>query len=315
MYLRTLELKCVSQSPIPRLDMLVHDQYQLDMGESEVHDAFDTEIPLENNKENLSRQDDSVEAKEQEELELEIINGLPIILIQASRTTGESLAQKMNTDRERRQGRCPLTPEEVKLMLRALRYSSNVHIYVASGEVYGGEDTLSPLKALFPNIHSKDTIVTKEEMTPFQSCSAEMAALDFIVCDECDVFVINNNGNTAKMLAGRRKYFRHKPTIRTNANKLWRLFVDRNNITWEEFRTTTRGYQVGFMGQPNEVKPGIGEFHMNPVACICENSEAMSKSMIHSNHLFESDEANYITDEEHDSFDDEDIDNENRTRF
>ncbi|GJT18159.1 O-fucosyltransferase 6-like protein [Tanacetum coccineum] len=225
------------------------------------------------------------------------------------------LEKKRNPDRERRQGRCPLTPEEVGLMLRALRYSSDVHIYVALGEVYGGEDTLSPLKALFLNIHSKDTIATKEEMTPFLSWSARMAALDFIVCDESDVFVTNNNGNMAKMLAGRRKYFGHKPTIRPNDNKLWRLFVDRNNMTWEEFSTTTRGYQVGFMGQPNEVKPGTGEFHENPVACICENSDPMSESMIHSNHFFESDETNYVMDKEHVGFDDEDVDNENMTWF
>ncbi|PWA55570.1 hypothetical protein CTI12_AA400040 [Artemisia annua] len=221
---------------------------------------------------------------------------------------------KRNPDRERRQGRCPLTPEEVGLMLRALGYSSEVHIYVASGEVYGGEDTLAPLKALFPNIHSKDTLTTKDEMAPFLSYSARMAALDFIVCDESDVFVTNNNGNMAKMLAGRRRYFGHKPTIRPNAKKLWRLFVDRNNI-WEEFANTTRSYQVGFMGQPNEVKPGTGEFHENPVACICEKSEAMSKSMIQSNHFLESDETNYVTDEEHDGSDDEDVENENRTRI
>ncbi|PWA76606.1 hypothetical protein CTI12_AA234750 [Artemisia annua] len=222
---------------------------------------------------------------------------------------------KRNPDRERRQGRCPLTPEEVGLMLRALGYSSDVHIYVASGEVYGGEDTLAPLKALFPNIHSKDTLTTKDEMAPFLSYSARMAALDFIVCDESDVFVTNNNGNMAKMLAGRRRYFGHKPTIRPNAKKLWRLFVDRNNMTWEEFANTTRSYQVGFMGQPNEVKPGTGEFHENPVACICEKSEAMSKSMIQSNHFLESDETNYVTDEEHDGSDDEDVENENRTRI
>ncbi|GAB2289285.1 O-fucosyltransferase 16 [Dionaea muscipula] len=68
-----------------------------------------------------------------------------------------------NPDRARRQGRCPLTPEEVGLMLRALGYGSDVHIYVASGEVYGGEDTLAPLKALFPNFHSKDTIASKDD--------------------------------------------------------------------------------------------------------------------------------------------------------
>ncbi|GJU07566.1 manganese-transporting ATPase [Tanacetum coccineum] len=32
-----------------------------------------------------------------------------------------------------------------------------------SGEVYGRDETLSPLRALFPNIHSKDTIATKEK--------------------------------------------------------------------------------------------------------------------------------------------------------
>ncbi|GKB50309.1 GDP-fucose protein O-fucosyltransferase [Tanacetum coccineum] len=107
-----------------------------------------------------------------------------------------------NPDKERRQGRCPLTPEEVSLMLRALGYSKDLHLYVASGEVYGGDDTLAPLRALFPNIHSKDTIATKDDLEPFSTFSSRMAALDFIVCDESDVFVTNNNGNMAKILAG-----------------------------------------------------------------------------------------------------------------
>lgn len=112
--------------------------------------------------------------------------------------------QISNPDKERRHGKCPLTPHEVGLMLRALGYGSDVHIYVASGEVYGGERTLAPLKALFPNFHSKDTIATKEELRSFSSFSSRMAALDFIVCDESDVFVTNNNGNMARILAGRR---------------------------------------------------------------------------------------------------------------
>ncbi|KAJ6346276.1 hypothetical protein OIU78_008834 [Salix suchowensis] len=93
-----------------------------------------------------------------------------------------------NPDKERRQGKCPLTPEEVGLMLRALGFGSDVHLYVASGEVYGGEATLAPLKALFPNIHSKETLASKRELAPFSSYSSRMAALDFIVCDESDVF-------------------------------------------------------------------------------------------------------------------------------
>ncbi|XP_016509139.1 O-fucosyltransferase 6 [Nicotiana tabacum] len=179
-----------------------------------------------------------------------------------------------NPDKERRHGKCPLTPEEIGLMLRALGFGNDVHIYVASGEIYGGEETLAPLKALFPNFYSKETIASKEELAPFSSFSSRMAALDFMVCDESDVFVSNNNGNMARMLAGRRRYFGHKPTIRPNAKKLYKLFLNRNNMTWEEFASQVRTSQIGFMGEPMEVKPGRGEFHENPSACICADSDA-----------------------------------------
>ncbi|KAK6916801.1 GDP-fucose protein O-fucosyltransferase [Dillenia turbinata] len=177
-----------------------------------------------------------------------------------------------NPEKERRQGKCPLTPEEVGLMLRALGFSSDIHIYVASGEIYGGEETLAPLKALFPNFYTKETIATMEELAPFSSFSSRMAALDYIVCDESDVFVTNNNGNMARMLSGRRKYFGHKPTIRPNAKKLYRVFMGRNNMTWEEIASRIRTHQIRFMGEPNEMKAGRGEFYENPAACICEDS-------------------------------------------
>ncbi|XP_077231328.1 O-fucosyltransferase 16-like isoform X2 [Tasmannia lanceolata] len=182
-----------------------------------------------------------------------------------------------NPDKERRHGKCPLTPEEVGLMLRALGFGNDVHIYVASGEVYGGEETLASLKALFPNFHSKETLASKEELAPFTSFSSRMAALDFVVCDESDVFVTNNNGNMARILAGRRRYFGHKRTIRPNAKKLYSLFLKRTNMTWEAFASKVRTNQRGFMGEPNEVRPGRGEFHENPSTCICEDSAAKAR--------------------------------------
>lgn len=188
-------------------------------------------------------------------------------------------------EKVRRRGKCPLTPEEVGLMLRALGYDSDTHIYVASGEVYGGEETLAPLKALFPNFHTKNTLANAKERAPFKSFSSRMAALDYIVCDESDVFVTNNNGNMAKMLAGRRRYFGHKPTIRPNAKKLYKDFLDKDNMSWEEFASRVRKHQVGFMGEPNENKPGAGVFYENPEACICGNfmrktSEKLSSAAI-----------------------------------
>ncbi|XP_076907816.1 O-fucosyltransferase 6-like [Bidens hawaiensis] len=182
-------------------------------------------------------------------------------------------------EKERRQGKCPLTPEEVGLMLRALGYEKDTNIYVASGEVYGGNETLNQLRALFPNIYSKETIATEQELEPFSSFSSRMAALDFMVCDESDVIVTNNNGNMAKILAGRRRYFGHKPTIRPNAKKLSRLFMDWKNMTWEEFSSRVRIHQIGFMGEPNESRPGRGQFHENPTSCICEKPNHKSKTV------------------------------------
>ncbi|URE33395.1 GDP-fucose protein O-fucosyltransferase [Musa troglodytarum] len=148
-----------------------------------------------------------------------------------------------NPEKGHRHGKCPLTPEEVGLLLRALGFGNDVHLYVASGEIYGGEETLSPLKALFPNFHSKETLATKEELAPFSSYSSRMAALDFIVCDGSDVFVTNNNGNMARMLAGRRRYFGHKRTIRPNAKKLYSLFLNRTSMPWEIFSSRTAPFK------------------------------------------------------------------------
>ncbi|KAG8048263.1 hypothetical protein GUJ93_ZPchr0008g12630 [Zizania palustris] len=178
-----------------------------------------------------------------------------------------------NPDKGRRQGRCPLTPEEVGVMLRALGYRNDVHIYVASGEIYGGASTLAPLKALFPNLHTKETISSKEELAPFSKYSSRMAALDFIVCDGSDAFVTNNNGNMAKILAGRRRYFGHKRTIRPNAKRLYPLILNRRNMSWDAFSSKVRMFQKGFMGEPRELRPGRGEFHENPSTCICEKTD------------------------------------------
>jgi len=73
-----------------------------------------------------------------------------------------------------------------------------------------------------------------------------------------------------------RRYFGHKPTIRPNAKKLNKLFMKKNNMTWEEFASRVRTFQVGFMGEPNELRPGSGEFHENPSSCICQNSSSES---------------------------------------
>ncbi|OMO52476.1 GDP-fucose protein O-fucosyltransferase [Corchorus olitorius] len=185
----------------------------------------------------------------------------------------------LSADGERRRGKCPLTPHEVGLMLRALGFSNDTYLYVASGEIYGGEETLRPLRELFPNFYTKE-MLAKEELKPFLPYSSRLAAIDYIACDESDVFVTNNNGNMAKILAGRRRYMGHKRTIRPNAKRLSALFMERDQMDWDTFARKVKAVQRGFMGEPDEMRPGRGEFHEYPYSCICEKplSEVTDKS-------------------------------------
>lgn len=49
-------------------------------------------------------------------------------------------------------------------------------------------------------------------------------------------------------------------------------------MTWEEFASRIRTFQVGFVGEPNELRPGSGEFHENPTSCICQNTKSGLKT-------------------------------------
>ncbi|KAF6171183.1 hypothetical protein GIB67_037703 [Kingdonia uniflora] len=179
----------------------------------------------------------------------------------------------LSPEGERKRGKCPLTPHEVGVMLRALGFKNDSYLYVASGEIYGGEETLQPLRDLFPNFYTKE-MLANEELKPFLPFSSRLAAIDYIVCDESDVFVTNNNGNMAKILAGRRRYMGHKRTIRPNARKLNTLFKARDQMDWDVFSKKVKACQREFMGEPEEMRPGRGEFHEFPSSCICKKNNS-----------------------------------------
>lgn len=62
----------------------------------------------------------------------------------------------------------------------------------------------------------------------------------------------------------------HKRTIRPNAKKLSTLLMGRHEMEWDTFARKVKACQRGFMGEPDEVKPGRGEFHEYPSTCICQ---------------------------------------------
>lgn len=56
---------------------------------------------------------------------------------------------------QRSKGHCPLTPKEVGIFLNALGYPSNTPIYIAAGDIYGGESHMSNLQLRYPLLMRK----------------------------------------------------------------------------------------------------------------------------------------------------------------
>lgn len=60
----------------------------------------------------------------------------------------------INSDLKRKDGLCPLTPEETALTLRALDIDPTIQIYIAAGEIYGGERRMEALARAYPKLVS-----------------------------------------------------------------------------------------------------------------------------------------------------------------
>jgi hypothetical protein len=56
--------------------------------------------------------------------------------------------------KKRKDGLCPLTPEETALALQAFGIDRNIQVYIAAGEIYKAERRMAALKEAFPNIVS-----------------------------------------------------------------------------------------------------------------------------------------------------------------
>lgn len=70
----------------------------------------------------------------------------------------------------------------------------------------------------------------------------------------------------------------HKRTIRPNSKKLSSLFKGRDKMNPETFAKKVKSCQKGFMGEPDEMRPGRGDFHEFSSSCICRKSDNRNES-------------------------------------
>ncbi|GMH26873.1 hypothetical protein Nepgr_028716 [Nepenthes gracilis] len=105
----------------------------------------------------------------------------------------------------REEGLCPLAPEEAVLMLAALGLNRKTHIFLAGAHIYGGRPRLASLSSLYPNLVTKEDLLSPSEIEPFQNFSSQLAALDFIGCTASTAFAMTDSGSqlSALVSAGR----------------------------------------------------------------------------------------------------------------
>lgn len=60
----------------------------------------------------------------------------------------------IDSEKKRKAGSCPLTPEETALALRALDIDPGIQVYIAAGDIYGGERRMASLRLAFPHMVS-----------------------------------------------------------------------------------------------------------------------------------------------------------------
>lgn len=177
-------------------------------------------------------------------------------------------------------------------------------------QVYGGSARMDFLHNLFPNMVTKYTLATAEELAPFAGKASQLAAIDYLVSLHSDIFLSASRGNMHNSLvrvlnmqlflllstspmrpavliivhilvlqAAHRTYLNVRKTIKPDMNLMARLFAHKN-LTWPEFRRSVVEGHKNRMGQVALRQPTQSIYTYPAPDCMCTSRRSIAE---HSN--------------------------------
>ncbi|CAL5380553.1 unnamed protein product [Camellia sinensis] len=184
---------------------------------------------------------------------------------------------KMTYHERKLAGLCPLNALDVTRLLKALGAPKNARIYWAGGNPLGGKEALLPLIREFPNLYNKEDLVLPGELEPFASKASVLAAIDYIVADNSDVFMPSHGGNMGHAIQGHRAFAGHKKYITPNKRQMLPYFLNAS-LPEAEFNRIIMDLHQDSLGQPDlrTSKAGRDVTKFPAPGCMCNDSNSHS---------------------------------------
>ncbi|XP_017215486.1 O-fucosyltransferase 1 isoform X1 [Daucus carota subsp. sativus] len=169
-------------------------------------------------------------------------------------------------------GKCPLTPEEVGLILSSMGFENSTRIYIAAGDLFGGERFMQPFESMFPHLENHKTVDTSGELA--ESTRGLLgSAVDYMVCLLSDIFMPTYDGpsNFANNLMGHRQYHGFRTTLHPDRKALAPIFIDREKGRTAGFEEAVRRTMLKTnFGGPHKRVPPESFFTNSWPECFCQ---------------------------------------------